>query len=76
VAGQRPDRPGDAPTEVVRTPTGGPADAGDAGEATLGPQTPTEPPGPVSDLAAALTRLRSAIGGTSYPLVMPSADEA
>jgi hypothetical protein len=61
---------------VVRTPTGDPADAGDAGEATLGPQTPTEPPGPVSDLAAALTRLRSAIGGTSYPLVMPSADEA
>jgi energy-coupling factor transporter ATP-binding protein EcfA2 len=30
----------------------------------------------VSDLANALSRLRAAIGGTSYPLVMPSAEEA
>jgi hypothetical protein len=35
-----------------------------------------EPSGPVRELAAALARLRSAIGGTAYPLVMPSAEDA
>jgi hypothetical protein len=30
----------------------------------------------VGDLAVALSRLRAAIGGTAYPMVMPSADEA
>jgi hypothetical protein len=36
----------------------------------------TEPPAAVSDLANALSRLRAAIGGVTYPLVMPSAEEA
>jgi hypothetical protein len=35
-----------------------------------------EPPQAVSDLANALSRLRAAIGGAAYPLVMPSAEEA
>jgi hypothetical protein len=35
-----------------------------------------EPPQAVSDLANSLSALRAAIGGTSYPLVMPSAEEA
>ncbi|RSM58547.1 ABC transporter [Actinoplanes sp. ATCC 53533] len=36
---------------------------------------PTEPPAAVGDLASALSRLRATIGGTTYPLVMPSAEE-
>ncbi|MEV6842123.1 ABC transporter [Actinoplanes sp. NPDC051411] len=35
-----------------------------------------EPPPALSDLANALSRLRAAIGGAGYPLVMPSAEEA
>jgi hypothetical protein len=37
---------------------------------------PLEPPPAVGALAEALSRLRAAIGGAAYPLVMPSADEA
>ena len=37
---------------------------------------PAEPPAAVTRLATALNFLRAAIGGASYPLVMPSADEA
>jgi hypothetical protein len=39
-------------------------------------KTLVEPSATVTRLAAALSRLRAAIGGTAYPLVMPSADEA
>jgi len=35
-----------------------------------------EPPAAVTELATALSRLRAAIGGAAYPLVMPSADDA
>ena len=35
-----------------------------------------EPPAAVGRLATALSRLRAAIGGAPYPLVMPSAEEA
>ncbi len=37
---------------------------------------PVEPPPVVGRLAAALSRLRAAIGGAAYPLVMPSAEDA
>ena len=37
---------------------------------------PAEAPPAVGALAEALSRLRAAIGGAAYPLVMPSADEA
>jgi energy-coupling factor transporter ATP-binding protein EcfA2 len=46
------------------------------GEAVLEPMALVEPPKPVGELATALSRLRAAIGGAAYPLVMPSADEA
>ncbi|WP_433732415.1 ABC transporter [Actinoplanes sp. CA-051413] len=42
----------------------------------LAPVPPVEPPPAVGDLAVALSKLRAAIGGTPYPLVMPSAEEA
>jgi hypothetical protein len=42
----------------------------------LEPPTLVEPPPAVGALAAALSRLRAAIGGVTYPLVMPSADDA
>jgi hypothetical protein len=44
--------------------------------AVLAPVPPVEPPPAVGDLAAALSKLRATIGGTTYPLVMPSAEEA
>ena len=44
--------------------------------ALLATPTPAEPPAGVGQLAEALSRLRQAIGGTAYPLVMPSAEEA
>ena len=44
--------------------------------AVLAPVPPVEPPPAVGDLAIALSRLRATIGGTTYPLVMPSAEEA
>jgi hypothetical protein len=37
---------------------------------------PVEPPAAVGRLAAALTRLRAALGMVSYPLVLPYAEEA
>ncbi|MEV4640767.1 dynamin family protein [Actinoplanes sp. NPDC049548] len=40
------------------------------------PAAPAEPPAAVGRLATALSQLRATIGGTTYPLVMPSADEA
>jgi len=43
--------------------------------AVLAPVPPTEPPAAVGELAGALSRLRATIGGTTYPLVMPSAEE-
>ncbi len=45
-------------------------------DAVLGTPAPVEAPPAVGALATALSRLRAAIGGTSYPLVMPSAEEA
>jgi hypothetical protein len=39
-------------------------------------ETIPEPPAAVGQLATALSRLRAAIGGTAYPLAMPSADDA
>jgi hypothetical protein len=45
-------------------------------DAVLGAPAPAEPPAAVGRLATALSRLRAAIGGASYPLVMPSADDA
>jgi hypothetical protein len=44
--------------------------------AVLEPAPPAEAPPAVGALAEALSRLRAAIGGAAYPLVMPSADEA
>ena len=41
-----------------------------------GPEPISEPPTAVTELAMALSRLRAAIGGVAYPLVMPSADDA
>ena len=40
------------------------------------PAPPVEPPPAVGTLATALSQLRATIGGATYPLVMPSADEA
>ncbi|ROP31022.1 dynamin family protein [Couchioplanes caeruleus] len=37
---------------------------------------PVEPPPALGRLATALSQLRAAIGGATYPLVMPSAEEA
>ncbi|WP_052359614.1 dynamin family protein [Actinoplanes friuliensis] len=42
----------------------------------LEPALPVEPPASVGALATALSGLRAAIGGATYPLVMPSAEEA
>ncbi|WP_084504398.1 dynamin family protein [Actinoplanes sp. N902-109] len=67
-------------------PAGGTAElgAGPAAQSQPVPQTdpapqraaPAEPPAAVGALATALSRLRAAIGGASYPLVLPSAEEA
>jgi hypothetical protein len=51
-------------------------DVDDRDEPLLAPSPPVEPPKAVGDLATALSRLRAVIGGSTYPLVMPSADEA
>ncbi|WP_438875005.1 hypothetical protein [Winogradskya consettensis] len=40
------------------------------------PAVPAEPPAALGYLATALSRLRAAIGGTTYPLAVPSAEEA
>ncbi|WP_430640864.1 dynamin family protein [Couchioplanes caeruleus] len=47
-----------------------------AGAAALEAVPPVEAPAEVGRLATALSQLRATIGGTAYPLVMPSADEA
>jgi hypothetical protein len=52
------------------------AEPDETDEALLGQPPVTEPPPAVGRLATALSRLRAVIGGTSYPLVMPSAEEA
>ncbi|MDT4995445.1 MAG: hypothetical protein QOH97_5337 [Actinoplanes sp.] len=44
--------------------------------AALAPLPAVESPMAVGELVDALSRLRSALGGSVYPLVMPSADEA
>ena len=66
----------DEPAVVAATDE--PTVVAEADEAALGAAAPGlgEPPAEVTRLATALSRLRAAIGGTSYPLVMPSADEA
>jgi hypothetical protein len=82
--------PADEPAAVTEPPADEPAaTAGDAtasaieppaGDepttAVFEPPVPIEPPPAVGALADALSRLRAAIGGAAYPLVMPSADEA
>ena len=57
-------------------PTEEPDAAGDAAVAILEPTAPLEAPPEVGALATALSRLRAVIGAASYPLVMPSAEEA
>ena len=58
-------------------PATDPADADDeTAVAVLEPAPAAEPPAAVGALAEALSRLRAAIGGAAYPLVMPSADDA
>jgi hypothetical protein len=65
-----PPVPHDASTAAPRpAPETGPT-------AALTPEAVEPVPGPVRDLVEALDRLRAAIGGIAYPLVMPSADEA
>jgi hypothetical protein len=71
-AEQQPAGTGPTAEPTGRTP---PAAAGES-TAVLEPEPVTVASGPVQALAAALVRLRSAIGGTAYPLVMPSADDA
>jgi hypothetical protein len=44
--------------------------------AALAPLGLVEPPAAVGELATALSRLRAAIGGAAFPLVMPSAEDA
>jgi hypothetical protein len=79
-----PAAPQAAKTDAAKTDaaSAGTAEA-DATEAPTteiaGPDPTTaavEAPGAVGLLATALTRLRSTIGGTAYPLAMPSAQEA
>jgi hypothetical protein len=64
-----------ATTTTATTTTATATTASEPG-AALAPEVIAPVPGPVRDLAVALDRLRAAIGGTAYPLVMPSADEA
>ena len=53
-------------------PAGDPLFAAQAVEAPV----PDDPPTALGELATALSGLRAAVGGASYPLVMPSADDA
>ncbi len=56
---------------------GTPQEPGTGDPAEDGPPTVVTPPsGPARALVGALDRLRAAIGGTAYPLVMPSAEQA
>jgi hypothetical protein len=71
--------PADEPTATadnVPAPTVGPPADDETAVAVFEPPMPVEPPPAVGALAEALSRLRAAIGGAAYPLVMPSADEA
>ncbi len=58
----------DEPTEPVTAEPTEPA--------ALAEPIPAEAPPAVGRLAMALSRLRAVIGGTDYPLMMPSADDA
>jgi energy-coupling factor transporter ATP-binding protein EcfA2 len=64
----------------VSVATGGPPER--TGASPIRPENhgnrpePVEAPPAVGRLATALSRLRSALGAVSYPLVLPSADEA
>jgi len=67
---------GPAPDASAPPPTEEPDASGDAAVAILEPTAPLEAPPEVGALATALSRLRAVIGAASYPLVMPSAEEA
>jgi hypothetical protein len=58
------------------TPTAVNAEDSAPDTALLEPPPPVEPPKAVGDLATALSKLRAEIGAASYPLAMPSADDA
>jgi hypothetical protein len=64
---------GPAPSDE---PTSSDEPTGPATPAVLEPTAPLEAPPEVGALATALSRLRAVIGAASYPLVMPSAEEA
>ena len=66
-----PEPPTEPPTEPVPAVPDDPEPP-----AELEAVPPVEPPPAVGQLANALSDLRAAIGATSYPLVMPSADDA
>jgi hypothetical protein len=68
------ETPATAPEQVEQPLAAAPTAPG--GDEINHPQLPAEPPAAVGHLATALSRLRAAIGGTPYPLVMPSAEEA
>ncbi len=64
-------------TEPVAEQRDEPATAAPREEPTPAAGTPpTEPPPALGRLADALSGLRATIGGATYPLVMPSAEEA
>ena len=65
--------PKDVPQTVENQP---PIESSSAIEPAPDETVLTEPPAAVGHLATALSRLRAAIGGAAYPLVMPSAEEA
>ena len=71
-----PADPAGAAAETPPPGTDEPPEDAPPADAILAPPLPIEPPKAIGDLAIALSRLRAAIGGTSYPLVMPSAEEA
>ena len=69
----------EGPAEEGPAADAGPGTPGDSGNSDPAgdPATVATPPsGPARDLVVALDRLRAAIGGTAYPLVMPSAEDA
>jgi hypothetical protein len=72
------DEPTTEESTAVEPPAESPANDPDdeTAVAVLEPAPPAEAPAAVGALAEALSRLRAAIGGAAYPLVMPSADEA
>jgi len=76
VSRQPHEDPGTAAPPPAPKPDSAPVPArpADLGEADA--LAAAEPPPGIKKLAEALGNLRSAIGGTAYPLVMPSAEEA